>query len=107
MIVNEYTLTIASGEAISQVFQAGRAEYYAGFTCSSNFGGNITLEEAFYPTGPFRQVYTPDDKQVKWTTHGSGIFVRTNVQAYHPYIRFVLSSSLTENGAIYLRTYED
>lgn len=107
MIVNEYTLTIASGAAVSQVFQAGRAEYYAGFTCSSNFGGNIHLEEAFYPTGPFRLVYNIDDKQIKWTTHGSGIFVRATDNAYHPYIRFVLSSPLAADGAIYLRTVED
>jgi hypothetical protein len=107
MLVNEYTLVISSGSATSEIFQAGRAEYYAGFSCSSNFGGNITLEESFYPTGPFRLVYTVDDKQLKWTTHGSGIFVRAADGAYHPYIRFVLSSALTKNGAIYLRTVED
>jgi hypothetical protein len=107
MIVNEYALTVPSGSATSEVFQAGRAEYYAGFTTDRNFGGSIHLEEAFYPTGPFRLVYTFEDKQVKWNTHGSGIFVRATDGAYHPYIRFVLNSALTENGTIYLRTFED
>ena len=102
MIVNEYTLSIVSGTDVTNTFQAGRAEYYAGFTCSANFGGNIQLEEAFYPTGPFRTVYNVEDKQVKWTTHGSGIFIELNDKGYHPYIRFKLSSAVNVNSAIYL-----
>ena len=107
MIVNEYSLTIPSGSSVTEVFRAGRAEYYAGFACSANFGGNIHLEESFYPTGPFRIVYSADDKQIKWTTHGSGIFVRAQNTAFHPYIRFKLSIPVDNTATIYLRTVEE
>lgn len=106
MIVNEYRLVVPSGEVHSAAYELGNAEYIAGFYTCSDLDGNLHIEDGLTADGPFRTVYGPDDKQLKWNTLYSGAFHIITEGSYHKAVRFTLSQAKDTDCAVFLRTVE-
>lgn len=106
MIQNEYRLFIPSGSVISEPYHLKPTEYLAGFYTCSDLQGNMTMEEAFIEDGPFRTVYGPDDKQLKWNTLHSGAFHILQYTQQMQTVRFKLGTDQNKLCSVFLRVTE-
>ena len=106
MIQNEYRLMIPSGTLYSAPYRLGAAEYLAGFYTCSDLDGNVHIEDGLTEAGPFRTVYSPDDKQLKWNTLYSGAYHILVYGYQHQVVRFKLSKTQNKDCAVFLRVTE-